>query len=117
MDTGRIVNGRTELSSGLCFMLLSKYRDFTPAELISGATIIFRVACVKLWRFINKIIDADERLCHDDSMNKEAQKLGRMANGVPKKYSAEQIKIRTERLILARSKRWPKINQNNSCIT
>lgn len=41
-------------------------------------------------------------------MNKAAQALGRMAKGKPKKYSAEEIKRRAERLAVARKKRWGK---------
>jgi len=41
-------------------------------------------------------------------VNRAAQALGRMAKGVPKIYSAEQIAERTKRLAAARAKRWPK---------
>jgi hypothetical protein len=39
-------------------------------------------------------------------MNRSAQALGRRAKGVPKKYSAEQIELRTARLVAARAARW-----------
>ena len=41
-------------------------------------------------------------------MNKNAQKLGRLAKGVPKKYSKEDIEKIKERLAQARKSRWVK---------
>jgi hypothetical protein len=41
-------------------------------------------------------------------MNKAAQSLGRLARGVPKKYSSAEIQRRTKRLAEARKKRWAK---------
>lgn len=41
-------------------------------------------------------------------MNKEAQKLGRLAAGRPKNYSKSEIKRRVKRMAAARAKRWPK---------
>jgi hypothetical protein len=42
--------------------------------------------------------------------NHNARRLGRLAKGKPKKYSPEELKKRTERLLAARHKRkhWPK---------
>jgi len=40
--------------------------------------------------------------------NKAATALGKMAKGVPKNLSAEEIARRTEQLAKAREKRWPK---------
>jgi len=39
-------------------------------------------------------------------MNKAAQKLGRMAKGVPKKLTKDEIQRRTKRLTDARKLRW-----------
>jgi hypothetical protein len=39
-------------------------------------------------------------------MNRAAQALGRLAKGVPKLYSPDEIEARTQRLIAARAKRW-----------
>lgn len=41
-------------------------------------------------------------------MNRAAQALGRLARGVPKSYTREEIEARTKRLAEARLKRWPK---------
>lgn len=41
-------------------------------------------------------------------MNKAAQRLGRMAAGKPKDFSAAELERRRERLAAARKKRWPK---------
>lgn len=41
-------------------------------------------------------------------MNKAAQKLGRMAAGKPKNFSAAELARRTKRLAVAREKRWPR---------
>jgi len=40
-------------------------------------------------------------------VNRAAQSLGRLAAGVPKKYSAEEIARRTQLLKKARANRWP----------
>lgn len=40
-------------------------------------------------------------------VNRAAQRLGRMARGKPKQYSAQEIKRRTKLLELARKRRWP----------
>lgn len=39
-------------------------------------------------------------------MNLAAQVLGRLARGIPKHYSAAELAKRSERLALARLKRW-----------
>jgi len=41
-------------------------------------------------------------------MNKDAQKLGRLARGVPKNYTAAELARRKKRLADARLKRWKK---------
>lgn len=41
-------------------------------------------------------------------MNKLAQRLGRMAKGVPKTYTQAELDRRTKRLSEARKKRWSK---------
>lgn len=41
-------------------------------------------------------------------MNKAAQKLGKLAAGKPKHFSAAEIKRRKKRIAEARKKRWPK---------
>ena len=40
-------------------------------------------------------------------MKNPASELGKMARGVPKKYSKSEIAKRTKRLAEARKKRWP----------
>ena len=44
-------------------------------------------------------------------MDEAAQALGRRAKGVPKKFSAEEIAMRTKRLAEARKKRHPKTSE------
>jgi len=39
-------------------------------------------------------------------MNKAAQALGRLARGIPKNYSLDELEARTKRLKNARAKRW-----------
>jgi hypothetical protein len=41
-------------------------------------------------------------------MNRAAQALGRLAKGVPKTYTAEELERRKQRLVAARAKRWHK---------
>lgn len=41
-------------------------------------------------------------------MNKAAQALGRLAKGVPKNFSPEELARRRDRLAAIRAKRWPK---------
>jgi hypothetical protein len=41
-------------------------------------------------------------------MNRAAQALGRLAKGVPKKFSAAELARRKKLLSEARKKRWPK---------
>lgn len=41
-------------------------------------------------------------------MNKSAQTLGRLAKGIPKKFSAAERARRAARLAVARAKRWLK---------
>jgi hypothetical protein len=41
-------------------------------------------------------------------LNRAAQALGRLAKGVPKQFSREEIERRSKRLAAARLKRWPK---------
>jgi hypothetical protein len=43
-----------------------------------------------------------------ESMNKAASQLGKLAKGVKKTLSKEEIARRTKRLAEARKKRWPK---------
>jgi hypothetical protein len=63
----------------------------------------------------HNMIGTGESLCSAKSSpsrmkpkNEAAQALGRLAKGVPKHYTAEEIEKRTARLVLAREKRWPK---------
>lgn len=39
-------------------------------------------------------------------MNKNAQALGRLGKGIPKKYSKDELDRRKIRLVEARKKRW-----------
>jgi len=40
-------------------------------------------------------------------MNKAASALGKLAKGIPKRFSQAEIERRKQRLALARAKRWP----------
>jgi hypothetical protein len=45
-------------------------------------------------------------------MNRAAQALGRLAKGVPKQFSREEIERRKKLLADARLKRWPKAQKS-----
>ena len=45
-------------------------------------------------------------------VNRAAQQLGRLARGVPKKYSPEEIAIRTERMKEAKAKQTAQMRAN-----
>lgn len=45
-------------------------------------------------------------------MNRAAQAVGRLAKGVPKQFSREEIERRSKLLAVARAKRWPKVKKS-----
>ena len=52
-----------------------------------------------------------------NKISKAAQLLGRKANGVPKKYTPEELIKRTDRLTAARVKRWGRQDEDKDIRT
>jgi hypothetical protein len=55
----------------------------------------------------NSLVESDKRICEICGMNKAASALGKLAKGIPKRFSQAEIERRKQRLALARAKRWP----------